>query len=139
MNQHSRYAVAREIAILGAAGAAVLYLFIGMGILSVGESSAGATPDLPAFGLLTGGTFAVAAVALTLFESRRVWLPVALLQVIVLVGYVAASAVRNPPYEIWGLLIKAVQVAVLAAVAYLVIRGPEVRHAAVRSSRRYHR
>ena len=118
---------ARLIAVAGCAVAAVLYAMIGVGVVSIGESTtAGGAPDLLAFGLMTGGTFAVAAVLLALRESRILWIAVAALEVIVLVGYVAAAGLRSPSYEPWGLAIKACQAVTLVAVAYLLARGPHV-------------
>ena len=38
--------------------------------------------------------------------------------------YVAVSPQRTPPFEQWGILIKVLQVAILASLAYLVIRQP---------------
>lgn len=108
----------------GAAGvAAVLYFLIGVGVISVGEAANGGAPDLFAFGAMVGGAFAVTALLLWFLESRVLWAAVAVLQVIVIAGYVIASDVRNPPFEIWGILVKVAQVVVLAAVAWLLVLG----------------
>ncbi len=115
----------RSAAVLAAAASAVLYFLIGFGVLDVGRSTSGQGTDILAFGLMTGGAFTVTAVALLLFESRLLWIAVAILQVVVLVGYVLASAIREPPFEIWGLLVKACQAIVLVAVAYLAIRSAD--------------
>lgn len=121
----STTALVRSGAIVAAAAAALLYLFIALGILSAGESVEGGTTDLFAFGALLATTFVVVAAALWRFESRAVWGVIALVQIVVLVGYVAVSGVREPAFEVWGLLIKACQATVLVAVAYLVLRGSQ--------------
>jgi peptidoglycan/LPS O-acetylase OafA/YrhL len=118
---------ARWVAAGASAVAAALYLLIGFGVVSVGESTtAGGAPDLLAFGLMTGGAFAVAAALLALRESRILWIALAALNVIVIVGYVAAASIRSPSYEPWGLGIKACQAVALVAVVYLAVRGPHV-------------
>jgi ABC-type multidrug transport system fused ATPase/permease subunit len=49
---------------------------------------------------------------------------------LVIVMYVAVSSTRTPPFEVWGLAIKVLQVALLAVLLYLSIRPPS--HAAPR-------
>ncbi len=112
----------RYLAAVAAAMAAVLYFLIGLGVLWVGDTTDGSAQDLFAFGAITGVTFAVTALLLARFQSRVLWMAVGVLQMIVIVGYVALSGIRTPPFEPWGLLVKACQVVVLAAVAYLVLR-----------------
>ncbi len=119
----------RYLAVAAAAVTAVLYFLIGLQVLHIGESTSAAAadkPDIFAFGAMTGVAFTVTAVLLYLFRSRPLWIAVIVLQVIVLAGYVAISGQRNPPYEIWGLTIKALQAVILVAVAYLLTR-PRVR------------
>jgi hypothetical protein len=115
----------RYLAVFAAAATACLYFLIGLRVLYIGEStstSAADKPDIFAFGAMTGIAFAVTAILLYLFRSRPLWIAVIALQVIVLAGYVAISGQRNPPYEVWGLTIKALQVVILAAVVYLLAR-----------------
>lgn len=116
-----RIRTVRHVGAAAAGVSAVLYLFIGLGVLSVGESSTGGTPDLFPFGVMAGGTFVAVALLLWRFESRLLWALVALLQVIVILGYVAMADVRVPPFEIWGLLVKATQVVVLGTMAVLIV------------------
>jgi len=85
------------------------------------DAAAADTPDLAAFGALLGGVFAVTAVLLVRFPARPVWIGVALLQVIVIAGYFAMADLRVPAIEINGLLVKAAQAAVLAAVGWLLL------------------
>jgi hypothetical protein len=56
------------------------------------------------------------------------------LQVIVLVGYVAAAGLRTPSFEPWGILVKVCQVVVLAAVLYLIVRDRRAHAVAPRSA-----
>ncbi len=119
----------RYLAAGAAAITAALYFLIGLGVLYVGESTSATDRDpnfLFTFGAMTGITFTVTAILLYLFRSRPLWIAVIVLQVIVLAGYVGIAGQRNPPYEVWGLTIKALQVVILAAVAYLLTR-PRVR------------
>jgi hypothetical protein len=102
---------------------AVLYLLIGVQILAVGRPTDGSAPDLLVFGLLVGGAHLVAAVLLALIARRVVWLGVAAFQVLVIVGYFALAGVRDPQFEVWGLLVKLLQLFVLGMTAYLAVRG----------------
>ncbi|HEX5588850.1 MAG TPA: hypothetical protein VFX65_00980 [Candidatus Limnocylindrales bacterium] len=117
----------------GAAGAALvaaaLYFLIAAGVLDIGESTNGEDPGLFEFGAFMGVIFVGVALALLQVRSRLVWAGVAILQVIVLVGYVAAAQIRIPAFEAWGLLIKACQLAILGAVGYLLLarRSGELR------------
>jgi hypothetical protein len=115
---------AASIAALAAAG---LYALIGAGVIYIGESTNGQDPGLAGFGAVMAVTFVAVALALLRFKSRAVWLAVAVVQLVTLVGYVAASEIRAPSFEAWGLLIKALQVVVLAGVGYLLlVRSSEV-------------
>lgn len=109
------------------AGAAVLaaavYLFIGLGLLSIGTAASGEAPDLRSFGMTMAVMSIVVAAVLMRFRSRAVTLAVAGLQVLVIVGYFAMSNIRTPPVEVWGLVIKALQVVVLIAAGVLAVRG----------------
>ncbi len=66
--------------------------------------------------------FAAVAVALYYFADWRVWNLVALLDLGAIVGYFAVAPSRDPHFEAWGIAIKVVQVALLAAVGYLIAR-----------------
>lgn len=111
----------RLAAALAALAAAGLYALIGAGVLDVGESTNGQDPGLAQFGAIMAITFMAVSLALLRFESRVVWAGVALVQLMTLVGYVAAAGIRAPSFEAWGLLIKAFQLAILAGVGYLLL------------------
>jgi hypothetical protein len=63
------------------------------------------------------------AVALWLVRSRVVDGLVAAFQFIPLLGYVAFAGYREPPFEIWGILIKVCQLVVLGAAGLLALRS----------------
>jgi hypothetical protein len=122
--------LAQAIAVVAAAVTAGLYYLIGMGVLWVGTSTSSDTTDLGAFGAIVGTVFAVTALLLWRYRSRLLWAAVALLQVVVIIGYVVVSGTRSPAFEAWGVLIKVCQVVLLMAVGYLALRGGEHREAA---------
>jgi hypothetical protein len=113
----------RRGAAAGAAVTAVLYLLIGFEVLSIGEATGGQDAGLLGFGLMAGGSFVVVALLLILVARRLVWIAIAIWQVIVIGMYVAVASVREPPFEPWGLAIKACQLAILGSAVYLSLRG----------------
>ena len=117
----------RYTAVAAAAAAAILYYLIGLGVLYIGKSTRDTGPDLFGFGAMAGSAFVVAAILLYLFRSRIVLVAIGLLQVLVIVGYFAMADIRSPSFEMWGLHVKACQVVVLAAVAWLLVRGAQAR------------
>lgn len=113
----------RRLAIGAALAAAVLYALIGLGVLDVGRPSSGGPADLGPFGALMAATFVVVALALARFESIPTLLGVIVVQLIVIVGYFALAAVREPAIEINGLLVKLAQVVVLVSAVALLLEG----------------
>ena len=90
---------------LGAAAAALMaaiYFLIGIGVLDVGGTTSGETPDQLGFGLSAGSAFLLTAALLLLTDRRWVWVIATVFQVLVLVIYIGASAIRVPPFEVWG-------------------------------------
>jgi hypothetical protein len=113
-------AIARIVATLASLGAGAIYLLIGTGVVSVGRSTQEATTDLFAFGALMAIVSLAVAIALWLVPwSRVVLIGVALVELIALIGYVAAAGLREPPFDLWGVLIKLFQATVLVAAVYL--------------------
>lgn len=107
-------------AVLASLAAGLVYLLIGLGLVSVGTSTQDATTDLFAFGV-SMAVASVAIAALLWFVPRRgVLFGVVAFQLLVLIGYVLAAGVREPPFELWGLLVKACQAVVLIAAILLV-------------------
>ena len=106
-----------------AAATAILYLLIGFEVLYIGEPADGSAGDILGFGLSSAVAFAVIAALLLAVRRRWAWIVVALFSAMTVAIYFAVAAVRDPPYEIWGLLVKALQVVLLGTVAYLIVRG----------------
>jgi hypothetical protein len=106
-----------------AAAAAGIYLLIGLEVLYIGEPVDGATNDILGFGLASGAAY-LAVAAIALFVRRR-WalIGAAAFVAMTIVVYVAAAGVRDPSFEIWGLLTKALQVVILGGLVGLVLRG----------------
>jgi hypothetical protein len=112
----------RAVAIAAAAITAVLYVLIGFEVLNVGTAKSG-TNDILSFGLLMGAVYGVIAVMLALASWRWLLAAIAVLDALVIVGYFAAAGVREPPFELWGLLVKAAQAVLLVALGYLLVRA----------------
>jgi hypothetical protein len=112
-------------AVLSAAMAGIYYL-IGLRVLDIGGSSTGEAVDLTMFGAAAGTAFLGLAALLTLSDRRWVWFLALLVQVFVYVVYVATSAVREPPFELWGITLRILQLPVVLALIYLVL--PQASH-----------
>lgn len=115
--------LARYTAVAASAVAAALYVLIGFQVLYIGQSAQGGTPDLLGFGLAAGGFFAAVAILLAFAQGRLVWVPVAVADLAVVIAYFAMANLRDPQFEIWGLTVKAVQLVMFGALAYLVYHG----------------
>jgi hypothetical protein len=121
---------ARWVATAAAALSAVLYFLIGNEVLKIGEATSGEA-DLLAFGVSAGTAFVV--VALVVWFARRRWIlgVVAIFDALVLGAYFAFAGLREPPFELWGLLIKVCQAVLLTATLYLIVHPsmkPSLRH-----------
>jgi hypothetical protein len=103
---------------------ALLYFGIGAGLLIVVDETSADAPGLFEFGASAGAAFVVGALLLLTLDRRVLWVLGALLQVGVIVMYVAVGQQRTPPFELWGILIKAFQVGILGALVYLIVRPP---------------
>jgi hypothetical protein len=90
---------------------AVLYVLTGAGWVAVtADQGPGAIPPL----LIGAVLYALLAALLVLGPGRRVYLAGAVLQLPMLLMYLAVAADRTPSYEVWGLTIKALQLLLLA-------------------------
>lgn len=112
----------RWVGVAAALIGAALYLLIGIGFLSVGQSNQEATTDLFGFGALMAGVSVIAAVAIWRLRSRAALALVAAFQLIPLLGYVVFAGYREPAFELWGGLIKVSQVVVLVSAGGLALR-----------------
>jgi hypothetical protein len=115
----------RNFAAAVSAVTALLYALIGVGVITVVQPGTSDEGDMLAFGLPAAGAFLIGALLLVLFDNRVLWLLGAILQVLVIVGYIAMAGIRTPQFEIWGIVIKISQIAILGALAWLVVREPD--------------
>lgn len=113
----------RGLAIGTSAGIALIYALIFAGVLSIGSATAG---DLGILGL-AGAVFAIIAAALLRWHARSLLVGVALLQVALAAMYVAVAPERDPHFEVWGLSIRALSVALLFSVVGLLF-APQETH-----------
>jgi hypothetical protein len=114
----------RYFAAFAALAAAVLYLFIATGTLQVIDTAA-AAEEAPIFiPIAAAAAFFLGSLFVLAFDRRIVQILGAAVQVTTIVGYFAVAANRTPSYEIWGIVIKVVQVMALIALAYLAVRAP---------------
>jgi hypothetical protein len=114
---------ARSLGAAAAVASAILYLLIGFEVLAIGEARSG-EDEILMFGLTAGLVFAIVAVVIWRARSRWPLALAGLFDAAVIVAYVAFAGAREPAFEPWGLLVKACQVVLLAALAYLLARGP---------------
>ena len=118
----------RRAGAVASLAAAALYLLIGLEVVTISTDTT-ATSDIFGFGALMAAVYAGLALLLLRSGARTTLLAVAIVQVVTLVGYVAVASVRTPPFEPVGLTIKALQIAMLPAVAYLALRRrPDAIH-----------
>jgi hypothetical protein len=114
-----RYAAAAASAI-----AAGIYFLIGFEVVNA-VTDAPATADIFAFGVAAGTAFVVAAALLILVNQRWVWVVVAGFALLALGNYIAVAPLRDPPVEVWGLLVSLLEVFILAALIYAFVRRPD--------------
>ncbi|MEX1169103.1 MAG: hypothetical protein WEE50_03065 [Chloroflexota bacterium] len=120
----SRRRFIRYVAAAASLATAVLYFGIGAGVLVVVDVAASDAPGMFEFGASAGAAFVLGALLLLALDHRGLWLVGALLQVGVIVMYIAVGPQRTPSFEVWGLVIKALQVVILVALAWLTVRPP---------------
>lgn len=113
---------------------AVIYFLIGLGVLGIGGSRSGESVDLAMFGFAAGSAFLILALLLRLTDRRWLWVSALVAQVWVFLLYFAVSGTREPPFEVWGIVLRALHVPLMLALGHLAwrgpgARGPEIRHA----------
>ena len=123
-SKETRVRLAQLTATVAALATALLYLLIGLGVLNIGTSTQDTgNQDLLGFGVASGVVYVTVAALVYLIKRRVVWILTAVLDFLVIVMYFAVASVRQPPYEIWGLLIKALELVLLGALIYLIYRS----------------
>jgi hypothetical protein len=93
----------------------LLYLLIGLQVVSVIDQ----TEDQAGFAIPAAIAFALGAALLLAMDRRIVWIAGALLQIGMIVMYFVVAPDRSPNFELWGVLIRILQVPLLAALLYL--------------------
>jgi hypothetical protein len=120
----SRRRSIRYLAAAASLATALLYFGIAVGVLVVVDEPASDAPGMFEFGASAGAAFVLGALLLFALDHRGLWFLGVLLQVAVIVMYVAVGPQRTPSFEMWGLLIKALQFVILVALAWLTVRPP---------------
>jgi hypothetical protein len=115
----------RLIAGTAATFMALIYFAIGLGIAQIGTATSGESVDLGVFGFGAGTAFLVVALLLAYTDRRWIWILATIFQLFVYVIYFGTAGVREPPFEIWGLALRAIQAPLLVALIYLSIKTPE--------------
>lgn len=103
---------------------ALIYAGIGLGVLDVGATDAD-REFLWVFGALAGSAFLFGAFLLLRFDRRWLWILGLVFQLFVFWAYIDVAKTRTPPFETWGILLRVIQVPLLAALVYLAVRPTE--------------
>lgn len=111
----------RNIAAAIATAMACIYFGIGLGLLDVGGSATDQA-FLIVFGGLAGSAFLFGAVLLARSDRRWLWILGAVFQVFVFWAYFDIAKTRTPPFEVWGIALRIIQIPLLIALIYLAVR-----------------
>jgi hypothetical protein len=111
-----------------AASASLIYFLIGLRVVSVIQN-----PDEQVgFGFAAGAGFAIGALLILTVDQRSLWVAGAVLQALIIFMYFTLAAERIPDFEVWGILLRVVQIPLLVAITYLAISPREhARHSKV--------
>jgi hypothetical protein len=123
-----RRRLVRIVAAVVSAGVALVYLMIGLGVVTVVKTVPEGM-DMFQFGVMAAAAYVIGAVLLSAFDNRFLWAVGMLLQFSTISLYFVVSVQRDPPYEVWGILIKVGEVVLLALLTYLTLRAPADRRA----------
>lgn len=97
---------------------AILYYLIGFRVVEVlADDPTGQTT----FGLIAGTAFALGAVVIARYDKRVLWVLGTLGLGFVIWTYFNLAPDRDPSFELWGILIRVVQVPLLITLGYLAI------------------
>lgn len=116
----------RTLAMYLSLAIAALYGLIASNVVTViaGPAEQVARDQL-GFALPAAAVYALGTVLLWRFDHRVLWAAGAILQVLVIAMYFAVSPQRDPTFEAWGITIRMLQFALLAALAHLATRSGE--------------
>lgn len=107
-----------RVAALLAAANAVLYGLIASGVLSVGRAEQGELGILGAGGVV----YLVLAGVLWLLPRPVVWAGATVMQLMVIAMYLAIAPERDPSFELWGISLRVLQVAMIVVLVMLLVR-----------------
>lgn len=112
----------------GLAGAiALVYALIATHVVTVLAGSADTVArDQFGFAAPAALVFVVGAVLLLRYDDLRLWVLGALLQVTIVVMYLGLAPEREPSFELWGVTIRVLQVALFVALARLALQRRNV-------------
>lgn len=120
-----RRSLVRHVAAGLCLATAVVYAAIGLGVVTVVDEVSPDAPPMLMFGVSAAATFILGAALLARLDHRALWAAGAVYQIGVIVAYVNVAPQRTPPFEAWGILIKVLQLGILLALAYLLVRSPK--------------
>ena len=111
----------RQAAAAVTAVIAVIYFLIGTGVVTVVEDASGGqdTETQMAFGLAAGVVFAIGAVVIVYVERRFLWWLGALGQAFIVYTYFTLAPERVPSFEMWGVMIRALQIVLIGLLVTL--------------------
>jgi hypothetical protein len=102
----------------------LIYFLIGFQLLTVLDRP----KDQVVFGLIAGSAFLIGALFIEMFDRRLVMGLGAAAQAFIIYTYFDLASQRQPSFEIWGIVIRVIQVALFTALLYLAMR-PRTRPA----------
>lgn len=108
----------RHTAALLAGVVALIYLLIGLQVMTVIDNPA----DQAAFALPAAVVFGGLAGLLAVADRRVVWAAAAVFVGLVILMYFGVAPRRSPAYETWGILLRLLQVPLVALLGYLAVR-----------------
>jgi hypothetical protein len=107
---------------------AVLYGLIAANVVTVLDGPAEQVArDQMAFGTPALVAYLLGAVLLARYDRQMLWIAGAVLQVLVIAMYIDVASDRDPAFEVWGVVIRVLQVALLILLTYLAVRRPPGR------------
>jgi hypothetical protein len=116
----------RHVAAGLAAAMATIYYLIGAGVLTVVTGQAD-DPSMLGFGAAAGSAFLLGAILLVAFDRRMLWIVGGVFQVLVMIMYFVVAPERSPAFEVWGIVLRILQVPLFASLVYLALH-PAERH-----------
>jgi hypothetical protein len=113
----------RTAAAGASAAIALVYAAIALQLVTVIDGPAAQVAgDQLAFATPAAGLFGLGAYLLLRYDDRRLWAVGLVLQVLVFAMYLAVAPDRQPAFELWGVLLRVLQVGLIVPLALLTFR-----------------